>query len=98
MIRLLLPGVRGSDRDRRQALPAVVPRTPLGLGLPMIVPALDQGVNDPVALSGTRQRWPVESVLSGAWGRPKRGSQNHVFPGRSTALWARGRPARLAPG
>src|SRR5271157_3194316 len=85
-----------SSRDRRQALPAVAPRTTLGLGLPLIVAARDQGVNDPVALSGTRRHRPVESVLNGAWGRPERGSQDHVFPGRSTALWARGRRTRLA--
>ena len=77
-------------------MPPVAPRTPLGLGLPLIVPALDQGVNDPVALSGTWQHRPVESVLNGAWGRPERGSQDEVLPGRSTVLWARDGRTRLA--
>jgi hypothetical protein len=56
MIRLFLVALEEHPTlDQSQPLPAILPPALLGLGLPLIFTALDQGVNDPVGLSGTRQ-------------------------------------------
>jgi hypothetical protein len=72
-------------RDESQSTPAVVSRF-LGLGLILIVTALDHGVNDSV---GVWQAWALVIKILGAGhgvGRSK-DLKNNVFPGRTAALW-----------